>query len=140
MTSDSWPNLVPPTPAIPDFPPFSRILPSRAVVLASTPAAPPASNAAKGAGFIRFFDEMQGQGGEVRAPYREFCDWLDGEDPARIHRKAQQAEAFFRTIGITFNVYGADGGDEGTSPSELVPRNIAAGGGRCLPPGRAQRR
>src|SRR3546814_15100391 len=68
-----------PTPAIPDFPPFSRILPSRAVVLASTPAAPPASNAAKGAGFIRFFDEMQGQGGEVRAPYREFCDWRSEE-------------------------------------------------------------
>src|SRR3546814_16936522 len=82
------------TPAIPVAPPFSRLLPSRAVVLASTPAAPPDSNAAKGAGFIRFVDDMQGQGGEVRAPYREFCDWFDGEDPARIHRKAQQAEAF----------------------------------------------
>src|SRR3546814_7057018 len=94
MTSDSWPNLVPPTPAIPDFPPFSRILPSRAVVLASTPAAPPASNAAKGAGFIRLFDEMQGQGGEVRAPYREFCDWFDGEDPARITARRSKPRLF----------------------------------------------
>src|SRR3546814_15332739 len=75
---------------------------------------------------------MQGQGGEVRAPYREFCDWFDGEDPARIHRKAQQAEAFFRTIGITFNVYGADGGDERLIPFDVVPRIIAAAEWRRL--------
>src|SRR3546814_4904756 len=82
---------------------------------------------------------MQGQGGEVRAPYREFCDWFDGEDPARIHRKAQQAEAFFRTIGITFNVYGAEGGDERLIPFDVVPRIIAAGEWRRLARGIEQR-
>src|SRR3546814_3319772 len=73
MTSDSWPNLVPPTPAIPDFPPFSRILPSRAVVLASTPAAPPASNAAKGAGFIRSEEHTSELQSLMRISYAVFC-------------------------------------------------------------------
>src|SRR3546814_2999968 len=82
---------------------------------------------------------MQGKGGEVRAPYREFGDWFHGEDTARIHRKAQQAEAFFRTIGITFNVYGAEGGDERLIPFDVVPRIIAAGEWRRLARGIEQR-
>src|SRR3546814_8609478 len=60
---------------------------------------------------IHFFDEMTGQEGEVRSPYREYSDWFGREDAARIQRKAQQAEAFFRTTGITFNVYGEDEAD-----------------------------
>src|SRR3546814_10773190 len=65
---------------------------------------------------IHFFDEMTGQGGEVRSPYREYSDWFGREDAARIQRKTQQAEAFFRTTGITFNVYGEDEADERLIP------------------------
>ena len=70
---------------------------------------------------------MQGQEGDVRAPYRDYRIWYDAEEPARIHRKAQQAEAFFRTTGITFNVYGEDDADERLIPFDVVPRIISAG-------------
>src|SRR3546814_20379492 len=66
-------------------------------------------------------------------------DVFSSDLPARIHRKAQQAEAFFRTIGITFNVYGADGGDERLIPFDVVPRIIAAGEWRRLARGIEQR-
>ena len=80
-----------------------------------------------------------GQGGEVRSPYRDYHDWVDREDAARIQRKAQQAEAFFRTTGITFNVYGEDEADERLIPFDVVPRIISAGEWRRLSRGIEQR-
>src|SRR3546814_12632015 len=88
---------------------------------------------------IHFFDEMTGQEGEVRSPYREYSDWFGREDAARIQRKAQQAEAFFRTTGITFNVYGEDEADERLIPFDVVPRIIAASEWRRLSRGIEQR-
>lgn len=88
---------------------------------------------------ISFFDEMTGQGGDVRSPYREYSDWFGREDAARIQRKAQQAEAFFRTTGITFNVYGADEADERLIPFDVVPRIISASEWRRLSRGIEQR-
>src|SRR5690242_9756639 len=82
---------------------------------------------------------MQGQGGETRAPYREFCEWFAAEEPARIHRKAQQAEAFFRTTGITFAVYGQDEADERLIPFDVIPRIISAAEWRRLSKGIEQR-
>ena len=75
---------------------------------------------------ISFFDEMTGQEGGTRSPYRDYCEWFDAEDAARIQRKAQQAEAFFRTTGITFNVYGQADADERLIPFDVVPRIISA--------------
>ena len=88
---------------------------------------------------ISFFDEMAGQTGEVRAPYRDYADWFGREDAARIQRKAQQAEAFFRTTGITFNVYGQDEADERLIPFDVVPRIISASEWRRLSRGIEQR-
>ena len=92
----------------------------------------------KGRG-ISFFDEMTGQEGAVRAPYRDYSDWFGREDAARIKRKAEQAEAFFRTTGITFNVYGQDEADERLIPFDVVPRIIAANEWRRLSRGIEQR-
>ncbi|KTE22459.1 hypothetical protein ATE67_00455 [Sphingopyxis sp. H050] len=92
----------------------------------------------KGSG-IPFFDEMIGQGSDVRSPYREYHEWFDREDAARIQRKAQQAEAFFRTTGITFNVYGQDEADERLIPFDVVPRIISASEWRRLSRGIEQR-
>jgi uncharacterized circularly permuted ATP-grasp superfamily protein len=93
---------------------------------------------------ISFFDEMTGhadagQAGEVRSPYRDYHDWFAQEDAARIQRKTQQAEAFFRTTGITFNVYGQDEADERLIPFDVVPRIISAGEWRRLSRGIEQR-
>lgn len=52
------------------------------------------------------FDEMLGRDAQVRAPYRNFFDWFDQEDPKRLRAKNREAEDLFRLTGITFNVYG----------------------------------
>ena len=81
---------------------------------------------------------ITGDGG-TRPPYREYCEWFDAEDAQRIQRKTQQAEAFFRTTGITFNVYGEADADERLIPFDVVPRIIAAGEWRRLSRGIEQR-
>ena len=82
---------------------------------------------------------MTGQEGETRSPYRDYCGWFEAEDVARIQHKAVQAEALFRTTGITFNVYGAVDGDERLIPFDVVPRIISAGEWRRLSRGIEQR-
>ena len=88
---------------------------------------------------ISFFDEMTSQEGGTRSPYRDYCGWFEAEDVARIQRKAQQAEALFRTTGITFNVYGANDADERLIPFDVVPRIISASEWRRLSRGIEQR-
>jgi uncharacterized circularly permuted ATP-grasp superfamily protein len=72
-----------------------------------------------------FFDEMHGGGETPRAPYAEYCRWLEGEDVAWLRRKSTEAETFFRRTGITFNVYGAAEADERLIPFDVVPRIIS---------------
>ena len=74
----------------------------------------------------RFFDEMHDAAGAARQPYQGYAAWIATEDVARLHRKAEEAEAFFRRTGITFNVYGAAEANERLIPFDLVPRIIAA--------------
>ncbi|QJB69353.1 circularly permuted type 2 ATP-grasp protein [Parasphingorhabdus halotolerans] len=77
--------------------------------------------------------------GSVREPYSGYGKWLDGEDPKRIRKKAAQAEAFFRTTGITFNVYGEEDADERLIPFDVIPRVISASEWRKLSRGIEQR-
>jgi uncharacterized circularly permuted ATP-grasp superfamily protein len=88
---------------------------------------------------IKFFDEMLGDADSVRGPYHDYDQWFDDEDPARIQRKAKQAEAFFRKTGITFNVYGSEEADERLIPFDVVPRIISAREWRKLSRGIEQR-
>ena len=85
------------------------------------------------------YDEMFGSNNTLRPPYSEYKHWLDGEDAARLTRKSQEAEAFFRKTGITFNVYGEDDGDERLIPFDIVPRVITAQEWRKLSRGIEQR-
>jgi uncharacterized circularly permuted ATP-grasp superfamily protein len=61
-----------------------------------------------------------------RAPYLDYCRWLQSEPEARLRKKEQEAELFFRRTGITFNVYGADEADERLIPFDIVPRILSA--------------
>lgn len=73
------------------------------------------------------FDEMTGMGdGAVRSPYADFDTWFSGEDPARLRKKAREAEDVFRLTGITFNVYGREEAAERLIPFDIVPRIISA--------------
>ena len=85
------------------------------------------------------FDEMLGNGEDVRPPYQDYKNWLDREDVKRLHRKSADAEAFFRKTGITFNVYGQDEADERLIPFDVVPRILSAREWRKLSKGIEQR-
>ncbi|MCB1436155.1 MAG: circularly permuted type 2 ATP-grasp protein [Rhodobiaceae bacterium] len=76
-------------------------------------------------GKIPFFDEMNGNGEGPREPYCEYCRWFAGEDPARLRKKTQEAETFFRRTGITFNVYGQEEAAERLIPFDIVPHIIS---------------
>ncbi len=74
----------------------------------------------------KYFDEMLGFDGQTRAPYREYDKLFASIDPARLKKKSQDAEDFFRRTGITFNVYGEAEADERLIPFDLLPRIISA--------------
>jgi len=93
---------------------------------------------------IDFFDEMlksayEGDAIRMREPYEDYGLWFNAEEPDRIHKKAAQAEAFFRRTGITFNVYGSHDADERLIPFDVVPRIISAREWRKLSRGIEQR-
>ncbi len=67
------------------------------------------------------FDEMRGNGG-LRTPYQAYENWFAAQDNVRLNKKAEEAEAFFRRTGITFNVYGQADAEERLIPFDLVPR------------------
>ena len=72
------------------------------------------------------FDEMLQGPDQVRDPYSVYYDWFSHDDLRRLQRKSREAEAFFRRIGITFNVYGQQEADERLIPFDIVPRIISA--------------
>ncbi len=71
------------------------------------------------------FSEMHTSGG-LRAPYTGYEAWFANQDNARLATKSQEAEAFFRRTGITFNVYGQQEAEERLIPFDLVPRIISS--------------
>ncbi|MCA8901638.1 MAG: circularly permuted type 2 ATP-grasp protein, partial [Hyphomonas sp.] len=73
-----------------------------------------------------FFDEMEGFGGGVRAPYAGYSGWLKDMSRKDLLKKSNDAHEFFRRTGITFNVYGQAEADERLIPFDLIPRIIAA--------------
>lgn len=70
------------------------------------------------------FDEMRGNG-SLRTQYQTYESWFAGQDNARLSKKADEAEAFFRRTGITFNVYGQADAEERLIPFDLVPRILS---------------
>ncbi len=71
-----------------------------------------------------YFSEMASDGG-VRSPYSAYNAWFEKQDSDRLDRKSQEAEAFFRRTGITFNVYGQSDAEERLIPFDLVPRILS---------------
>lgn len=71
-----------------------------------------------------FYSEMYSEKG-VRYPYAAYSTWFEKQDTARLERKAHEAEAFFRSTGITFNVYGQADAEERLIPFDLVPRILS---------------
>jgi len=85
------------------------------------------------------YDEMLDPDGGIRQAYADFREWYDRQDAAWLKRQDGEAERFFRRTGITFNVYGHDGGEERLIPFDMIPRIITAREWRRLSRGIEQR-
>ena len=85
------------------------------------------------------YDEMRTPEGGLRPHYEAFADWLARTPPARIIQKREEAERAFHRVGITFAVYGEDGGAERLIPFDIVPRIIPAAEWKLLDRGLRQR-
>ncbi len=73
-----------------------------------------------------YFDEMNGKGTGVRAPYARLQDWV-GAMPVDLRTlKQAEAETLFRRIGITFAVYGEGGDPDRLIPFDMFPRVFSA--------------
>ena len=73
---------------------------------------------------IAAFDEMRGHDGTVRPVYQGLASWFDATPREILTNRKQEAEQFFRRIGITFAVYGDSQGTERLIPFDIVPRML----------------
>ena len=71
-----------------------------------------------------FFDEMFDEKGLPRAPYLRLHQRLLKIDPKELNGFQKAADLSFLNQGITFTVYGNDGGTERIFPYDLLPRII----------------
>jgi uncharacterized circularly permuted ATP-grasp superfamily protein len=85
------------------------------------------------------YDEMASPDGAVRPHYQGFADWLKRTASDKIAQKRGEAERAFHRVGITFAVYGEEGGTERLIPFDIVPRIIPAAEWRVLERGLKQR-
>ena len=85
------------------------------------------------------FDEMHGTDATVRPAFRRIAEWLDRMPAEEIARKRAEADMLFRRLGITFLVYGDDGGVERLIPFDVIPRVFTGPEWRLLERGCVQR-
>ncbi|MBX9745424.1 MAG: circularly permuted type 2 ATP-grasp protein, partial [Hyphomonadaceae bacterium] len=87
----------------------------------------------------KFFDDMHGADGEVRAAYKAIAAWLAETPPEVLATKREEAERLFRRIGITFAVYTEGGDTERLIPFDIIPRVLDADEWSLLERGLKQR-
>lgn len=71
------------------------------------------------------FCEMFDSEGQARLHYRPLAERLATLGTADMEERARLTEATFRSLGITFAVYGSGEGVDRTSPIDLLPRIIS---------------
>ena len=87
----------------------------------------------------RPYDEMTAADGGVRPTTGPSPTGSNGTDATRIAQKRDEAERAFHRVGITFAVYGDNGGTERLIPFDIVPRIIPANEWTMLERGLKQR-
>jgi uncharacterized circularly permuted ATP-grasp superfamily protein len=85
------------------------------------------------------FNEMYSEDGAVRAHYRAYAQWLKDKPLDYILQKQREADTLFTRLGITFAVYGDEGGVERSIPFDIIPRIIRKGAWQTIADGARQR-
>ena len=68
---------------------------------------------------------MSGHDGQSRDAYRILQDWLKSAPPQLLEHRREEAELFFRRVGITFAVYGNAEAEERLIPFDIIPRILS---------------
>ena len=87
------------------------------------------------------FDELWGnsRSRKARAGFEPLARWLSDTPAAELDRRQQAAETAFRSLGITFSVYGEEEAAERIIPFDIIPRIFAAAEWERLSAGLEQR-
>jgi uncharacterized circularly permuted ATP-grasp superfamily protein len=72
----------------------------------------------------KYFDEIWGysRGRKPRPGFESLAHWIRETSKTELRRRQDQAEAAFRQLGITFNVYGEEEEAERIIPFDIIPR------------------
>jgi uncharacterized circularly permuted ATP-grasp superfamily protein len=87
------------------------------------------------------FDEVLGShgGSSARPGFESLAAWLSELPVSELERRQHAAEAAFRSLGITFKVYGDEGAGERIIPFDIIPRIFSAEEWQKLSAGLEQR-
>jgi uncharacterized circularly permuted ATP-grasp superfamily protein len=85
------------------------------------------------------YNEMYREDGTVRAHYQAYSNWLKDKPLDFIQQKQREADTLFTRLGITFAVYGDEGGVERSIPFDIIPRIIRAKAWQTISDGACQR-
>ena len=69
-----------------------------------------------------FFEEMSARDGSARDADVDVATWLEALPDCQLAVKSEEAELLYRRMGVTFLVYGLEGGNERLIPFDLIPR------------------
>ncbi|USK70015.1 circularly permuted type 2 ATP-grasp protein [Peribacillus asahii] len=86
-----------------------------------------------------YYDEMLQENGEPKEHYRQFHSVLQRLSEEEFKEKHETAQSSFLRQGITFTVYGEEGGTERTMPFDCVPIIIPADAWETIEKGMKQR-
>lgn len=87
------------------------------------------------------FDEVLGShgGSSARPGFESLAAWLSELPVSELERRQHAAEAAFRSLGITFKVYGDEGAGDRIIPFDIIPRIFSAEEWQKLSAGLEQR-
>ena len=85
------------------------------------------------------FNEMYDAGGSVRAQYGAYAQWLGDKPLDFIKQKQREADTLITRLGITFAVYGDEGGVERSIPFDIITRIIRTEAWKTISDGACQR-
>ncbi|MCW5606370.1 MAG: circularly permuted type 2 ATP-grasp protein, partial [Burkholderiales bacterium] len=82
---------------------------------------------------------MHGEDGTVHPHYRAYAQWLEDKSVDFLLQKQREADALYTRLGITFAVYGDEGGVERSIPFDIIPRILHPEAWKILYDGACQR-
>ena len=82
---------------------------------------------------------MYGETGAARPHYQTYAAWLANKPIDFLLQKQREADTLFTRLGITFAVYGDEGGVERSIPFDIIPRVMRASAWKIITEGACQR-